>query len=270
MARPNKIGLDYYNTDTDRYQDRKIKKLKHKHGPAGVAVYDYILCQIYREKGCFIKCDDDFLFDVCDYYSVDENEVKLIINTCCAAELFSTKIFEKFGILTSKSIQLRFEEITTSAKRKNRFIPSEIDLTAEEKELNTELTKENTEESTQRKEKESKVKESKVKEMRFVTENFKSVFERWLKYRSEIKKPFKSEMAIQQCYENLLKLSGNDPIKANEIINQSISHEWQGLFELKEKSSAKKEKVNVNDGNIDAQKQKYGSIGAISGNSSQA
>jgi hypothetical protein len=54
MARPTKSGLAYFNIDTDRYQDTKIKRLKHKHGLAGMAVYDYLLCEIYRDKGFFI------------------------------------------------------------------------------------------------------------------------------------------------------------------------------------------------------------------------
>lgn len=47
----NKTGLSYYNVDTDRYQDMRIKRLKKDMGCRGVAVYDYILCEIYRVKG---------------------------------------------------------------------------------------------------------------------------------------------------------------------------------------------------------------------------
>lgn len=49
----NKTGLSYYNVDTDRYQDMRIKRLKKDMGCRGVAVYDYILCEIYRVKRVF-------------------------------------------------------------------------------------------------------------------------------------------------------------------------------------------------------------------------
>jgi len=64
----NKTGFDYYNVDTNRYQDMKIKRLKKSFGCNGVSVYDYILCEIYRVRGCFVEWDENTAFDVADYF----------------------------------------------------------------------------------------------------------------------------------------------------------------------------------------------------------
>lgn len=50
-----KQGLSYYQAETDRFQDIKIKRLKKKYGCEGYAVYTYIENEIYRNNGCFIK-----------------------------------------------------------------------------------------------------------------------------------------------------------------------------------------------------------------------
>lgn len=59
-----KTGLNYYTVDTDRYQDRRIKRLKKDFKCRGIAVYDYILCEIYRVQGCFLVWDANTAFDV--------------------------------------------------------------------------------------------------------------------------------------------------------------------------------------------------------------
>ena len=61
MARPQKLGLDYFPFDGDFFADRKIKVLFARFGCVGVAFYLYILCEIYRDKGFFVQCDDEFL-----------------------------------------------------------------------------------------------------------------------------------------------------------------------------------------------------------------
>ncbi|HTA63477.1 MAG TPA: DUF4373 domain-containing protein [Bacteroidia bacterium] len=141
MARPNKSGLAYFNMDTDRYQDTKIKRLKHKHGLAGMAVYDYLLCEIYRDKGYFIAWNEDAAFAVTDYFDVEESTVKEIVNYCAELGLFNKDFLAK-GKLTSKSIQTRYMLICKNAKRKDaeKLIPEEMNLIPEETELITEET----------------------------------------------------------------------------------------------------------------------------------
>ncbi|MDR2858937.1 MAG: DUF4373 domain-containing protein [Mediterranea sp.] len=82
-----KIGLSFYTLDTDRYQDIRIKKLKKEIGCIGIAVYDYILCEIYRVKGCFLEWDKSTAFDVADYLGLKETQVNEVVNYCCVVGL---------------------------------------------------------------------------------------------------------------------------------------------------------------------------------------
>ena len=41
-----RVGLSYYSVDTDRYLDIRIRRLVKAFGCDGIAVYDYLLCNI--------------------------------------------------------------------------------------------------------------------------------------------------------------------------------------------------------------------------------
>lgn len=62
---------------------------------------------------------------------------------------------------------------------------------------------------------------------------FLDLVNKWLLYRKNIKKPYKSNESIKQFYYKLMKLSNNDIDIATEIINNSIANEYQGIFALK-------------------------------------
>lgn len=127
-----KTGLDYYRLDTDRYQDRRIKRLKKDFGCNGIAVYDYLLCEIYRDKGCFLVWDESTAFDVAEYFGLKENTVKEIVNYCAAVGLFDKALLCCESILSSHSIQHRYLEMCNRAKRKNIKIPEEYKIIPEE------------------------------------------------------------------------------------------------------------------------------------------
>ena len=182
MGRPRKIGLNFYSSDTDRYQDLKIKRLKNQFGCAGIAVYDYVLNEIYRVRGCFIEWDENTVFDVADYFRIKESLVSEIINYCCSVGLYDKELRTNESVLTSKSIQLRYIDVCTKAKRKDfqiptniNLIPYENELTTEESRFTTEETPFTPEESTQRKVKESKVKKRKDEKEKISTSSTKGV-----------------------------------------------------------------------------------------------
>lgn len=127
-----KTGLAYYHIETDRYQDRRIKRLKKDFGCNGIAVYDYLLCEIYRDKGCFLVWDESTAFDVAEYFGLKENTVKEIVNYCAAVGLFDKALLCRGNILSSHSIQRRYIEMCNRAKRKNIEIPEECKIIPEE------------------------------------------------------------------------------------------------------------------------------------------
>lgn len=121
----NKTGFAYYNADTDRFQDIRIKRLKKERGCNGFAVYEYILTEIYRVKGSVLVWDENTAFDVAEYWGLKESQVNDIVNFCCACGLFDKDLFASVGILTSPSIQSRYVEMCIRAKRKEIKIPEE-------------------------------------------------------------------------------------------------------------------------------------------------
>jgi len=68
--------------------------------------------------------------------------------------------------------------------------------------------------------------------------SFQPVWDEWKQYRKEIKKPI-VPASEPDAYEELIKLSGNDPAKALKIIKKSKASGWQGLFELDESKQSK-------------------------------
>lgn len=112
----SKTGLNFYTIDTDRYQDIRIKRLKKDNGCDGLAVYDYILCEIYRVRGYFLEWDESSAFDVAEYFGLKETKVQGIVQFCASVGLFDKALLSR-GIITSASIQQRYLTMCSRAKR---------------------------------------------------------------------------------------------------------------------------------------------------------
>lgn len=153
----NKIGLSYYPADTDRFQDMRIKRLKKDMGCQGFAVYEYILNEVYRVRGCFLEWDESTAFDVAEYWGLKESVVSEIVRYCGAVGLFDKELLSG-GIITSHSIQSRYLEMCARAKRKNAKIPEVCRIIREECPKTTEVCRKTTEVCR-------KVKKSKVKKI---------------------------------------------------------------------------------------------------------
>ncbi len=61
-------------------------------------------------------------------------------------------------------------------------------------------------------------------------EKAKEIFTRWLKYRKDIKHPYKSEDTIQTSLKNLFNYSAGRAALAEHIIEKSIGNGYQGFF----------------------------------------
>lgn len=127
MARPRKKGLDYFPFDVDFFSDKKIRILKHDHGSAGVALYIYILCGIYKENGYYLRVDEDYEVNIKEDLHMSSNEVKLVMNFLLGRSLFDNKLFQSDKVLTSTGIQKRYQEAVKSRGSKNNiFVDAEI------------------------------------------------------------------------------------------------------------------------------------------------
>lgn len=112
-----KQGFSYYKAETDRFQDIKIKRLKKKYHCAGYAVYQYLLNEIYRVQGYCLPFTEDYLFDVSEYWNIDEAEVTEIVGYCAEIGLFNERLWRENGVLTARSIQARYIDICKVCKK---------------------------------------------------------------------------------------------------------------------------------------------------------
>lgn len=118
MGRQTKIGLDYFPLDVDFFEDEKIQFVNARFGIKGEAIVLRILARIYR-NGYYLKFGEDerLLFakgvgDISLHSCVND-----VVNESVKRGLFSKDIFNKFEVLTSRGIQVRYLE--ASVRRKN-------------------------------------------------------------------------------------------------------------------------------------------------------
>lgn len=127
-----KQGFSYYKAETDRFQDIKIKRLKKKYRCTGYAVYQYVLNEIYRVRGYYLKFTEDHLFDVSEYWDIEEELVTEIIGYCAEIGLFSAQLWQDCSVLTARSIQSRYLDIckvckkTPAIEEDYRLVPPEV------------------------------------------------------------------------------------------------------------------------------------------------
>ena len=166
MARPLSRGIEYYPLDVDFLNDLKIKKIMKSCGPNSIAIIILLLGNIYGDEGYFMKWDEDVCFLVADAVGAKEVYVKEVLKKCLQVDLFSSELFEKYKIITSKGIQKRFFEITKRRKRENLINNyllvnvTETGVIVAETPINVTETGVIVSKSTQSKVKESKVKKS--------------------------------------------------------------------------------------------------------------
>lgn len=209
-----KTGLIYYNVDTNRYQDIRIKRLKKDFKCDGIAVYDYILCEIYRVEGCFLVWDENTAFDVSEYFGLKETTVKEIVIYCGAVGLFDKTLLTR-GIITSLSIQKRYLEMCKRAKRTNFEIPKDIYIHAEQYKIPEETQKlhevlQNTPEDIPQ----SKVKKSKVNIYLSSARENRLVFESLIPLMEEL-------LNDEPCVEDFQRTAGA-PYPDKETISDKI------------------------------------------------
>ena len=157
MARPIKLGLDYFPTDTDILKNIKIRKLIRKYRELGFVLYLQLLTDIYRNS-YFIELSDEYIFDLADQFHKRDKTILEMIDFMVEVDLFNKNLRNSL-ILTSPSIQKRYFTV-----KGNSYKGLEKDLLYILIPLSTEKPPVISEETPQRKGKKSKVKESRENE----------------------------------------------------------------------------------------------------------
>lgn len=102
MARPQKQGLDYFALDVN--MNDEVELIEAEHGIEGFAILIKMFQKIYSE-GYFYGWDEKHQLLFSSRVSVDRNKVMSVINDCIKWGIFSSQMYEKYKILTSRRIQ---------------------------------------------------------------------------------------------------------------------------------------------------------------------
>jgi hypothetical protein len=111
MARPVKIGLEYFPLDVDIFDDEKVIPISSEFGIKGEIILIRVLCAIYR-NGYFIECSESFKFKIAKQTNTSHALVGDVISGLARWGFFDETMFCSLGILTSLGIQKRWMEAT--------------------------------------------------------------------------------------------------------------------------------------------------------------
>ena len=109
MGRKFKEGLDYFELDCQL--DDKIKLIQAEFGLKGFAVVVKLFQRIYGERGYYCEWNEDtILLFMSENGLGSENKslIQGITEACIRRGLFSDKLYNEYGILTSHGIQERY------------------------------------------------------------------------------------------------------------------------------------------------------------------
>lgn len=132
MARPKKVGLDYFPMDLT--SDDSLELLEAECGLEGFAILVKIWQKIYS-NGYYIEWSEDVETLFSRKINSEKTKVNSVITTCFKRNLLDKHIYETYGILTSKGIQKRYLKACTDSKRS--YVPFIKELIL----VNSEFTK---------------------------------------------------------------------------------------------------------------------------------
>jgi len=125
MARPQKIGLDYFPVDTNISDDDKIFYIESEHGIVGFGVFIKLLTKIY-DNSYFIEWNKFRQNVFARKFNVDINIVLDVVNVALECGLFDEKLYKNYTILTSSAIQNRY--LKAISRRSNVDLVEEFSL----------------------------------------------------------------------------------------------------------------------------------------------
>lgn len=128
-GRQNKVGLDYFELDC--YMDEKVRLIQAEYGLKGFAVFVRLLQKIYGENGYYCEWTQDSELLFMSENGLNGGSQQLlrdIVSACIRRNIFSDRLFKKYGILTSSGVQKQYLKATAkrevaSLKKEYLLIP---------------------------------------------------------------------------------------------------------------------------------------------------
>jgi len=204
--------------------DRKIRRLRKELGTEGYGIYFMLLETLREQQDLMYPLEDLDL--LAEEFNVSEAKVRVAICNYGLFEIdeeqkfFSPKMLVYLEPYFKMKEQRKIAGQKSADKRKSLEIPTTV-----QQPFNDRSTKES--KGKESKEKESKVNESKIYSLDPIRNE---LFIKWVKYKKEKKSNY-TESGINQLLVDWGNKSNDELEKA---INNSISNNYQGLFEPKQ------------------------------------
>jgi hypothetical protein len=138
MARKPKKRIDYAGWSVDIFSsDTKIDKLLDAQGWVGFGIYFYLCQMAFGSDGYFYE----WCYDLCATTArkmgggVGAGTVKETVDYCLQIGLFNQRLFDRWGVLTSRGIQKSYLQVLQSKNRQGTEIISDywlLDKTKDE------------------------------------------------------------------------------------------------------------------------------------------
>ena len=180
MARPLKKGIDYFSFDVDFFEDEKIEPISGEFGSKGEIIVIRLLCAVYR-NGYFILWNEQLKMTLANRCKVSSELVDQVIGRLVKWGFINESLFHSAKVITSKGIQIRFQEATR--KRKYDYSKFEYWLLNDKKVVSS-AHNQSQEEFLPPETPQSKVKESKV--ILYIGDQEKIVSDFYYKIRNEM------------------------------------------------------------------------------------
>ncbi len=284
MARMQTNSASYFPFDVDYFDDVKVRRLDREFPRCGPLVYLYLLSRIYSDRsGYCTELDCNLVFDASEKVHLNETEVMKIFNRTLDVGLFDRGVYEKYGIITARSIQERFQEMVRKKAVKTSVRVNERYWLLDEFETKSFVDiicpdKNSSEKNATNKRKENKIKEKEIKEEERKEEVLSAAAAELIKeYRLYIGKTSEN---IRRGIRNFL-VAGMEPELVKRLIHYAVEQNkcsWQyiaaaaegniseGIMSLEdynkshEKRTAKRKKKGINN-YIDTNKPDYSDFG---------
>ncbi|MDR3243271.1 MAG: hypothetical protein LBT79_00820 [Elusimicrobiota bacterium] len=246
-------------TDTGKFRDAWYRKLN----PIQKCIWEYALSECNHAGilnldleamsfhiGAEIKKDDLKVFG--DRFVFLKNETIFIpkfigyqygeLNEAVNAHKGVIELLNKYNINPFNPLATLKEQLSNSSITENEPLPNSCQRVMDkdkDKDINNTNTKRQIDKKESTKTDKVEVVNNNNKQFDKILADspFKDITNKFMNFRKDIKKPFKSIETLKSFLKLLHNLSNGDTNKAAEIIEISIANGWQGIFELKNKSS---------------------------------
>lgn len=229
MARLPKVGVDYFPHLVGARDGKTLYILKSKFGNDGYAFWYQLLEILGSEKDLCYACDKsaNWLY-LTATTGVDEEKAEQILDILADLEAIDPDLWNQDKTIWCQDFVNLLEPIYRKRRQltpQKPLLKSEVEAIKDQVDAVAPIEQNVVHDDP--------VKDAMIEEEpsdSFVQEDLKESYQKWIRYKKERGKPYKSVSSRQACYEQLVNYSHGDPSVAKEIITKSIAMNYDGFF----------------------------------------